>query len=438
VANEGLERLVALLQETPVPNLVPTLVGQLSKGVTLHELVAAGAVCNARAFGGHDYDGYHTFMAMAPAFNMAKELPEKERALPIIKVLHRNSRTMRSGPGKHPNRLEHVEPAEVKGDQPIGKLMLEATRAKRIPEADRLFMAASKTSLQDGYNELQTLVHDDVNVHRVVLAWRSWETIDFTGQEHARTLLRQSVHFCCDESRGKQAISTILPQLMDKYGFMDKAVGKKEADDAWVEQLSQTVYSSSREQGGRSGCGRAGGGLFSRSSGRGSLGGLCPPGAGRSRPGEERQPGEADGQRSRRLGGRPRLRLGQRLAAHRSGQQTRATLRQSDRRSVPHGGPDGPSAKGTLSAGRGPGTGEGKGPGRSAEAGRGKRSAPAISAAPAPWSSVTARRRATPRRCSLCCCASRSARMERCTPRSITARSARSSLPFVRRSVGGT
>src|SRR5262249_1478245 len=101
-AHEGLERLGALLQETPAGKLAPAVIAQLGKGVTLRELVAAGAVCNARAFGGHDYDGYHTFMAMAPSFAMAQEMPEKERPLPIIKVLHRNSRTMGSGPGKHP------------------------------------------------------------------------------------------------------------------------------------------------------------------------------------------------------------------------------------------------------------------------------------------------------------------------------------------------
>ena len=248
VNHEGLERLVALLQETPVNNLMPTLVGQLGKGVTLHELVAAGALCNARVFGGHNYDGYHTFMAMAPSFKMSQELPEKERALPILKVLHRNSRTMGSGPGKHPNLLGHVEPAELKGDQPVGKLLLEAARAHRVADGDKLFLAAAKTSLQDGYNELLPLIHDDLNVHRVVLAWRSWETIDFTGQDHARTLLRQSVHFCCEgNDRSSRGISIILPKLMDKFKLMDKPIGKKDADDVWVERLSETIYSANRE-----------------------------------------------------------------------------------------------------------------------------------------------------------------------------------------------
>jgi hypothetical protein len=246
-APPGLDRLVGLLQETPVPKLVPTLIGQLEKGVSLRDLVAAGAVANARAFGGHDYDGYHTFMALAPSFAMAQLMPEKERALPIIKVIHRNSRTMRSGPGRPADRLGHAEPAEVKGDQPVGKLLLEASRARRIGDADRLFLTAAKNSLQDAYNDLLPLIQDDLNVHRVVLAWRSWETIDFTGQEHARTLLRQSVHFCCSEGNN-QPIRTVLPRLMEKYRLMEKQVGRKEADDAWVEQLAKTVYGTNREQ----------------------------------------------------------------------------------------------------------------------------------------------------------------------------------------------
>src|SRR5262245_2995113 len=249
-APEGLERLVALLQETPASNLVPALVGQLEKGATLRELVAAAAVTNARAFGGHDYDGYHTFMALAPSFAMAELLPEKERALPVIKVIHRNSRTMRSGPGRPADRLGHAEPAQLKGDQPVGKLLVEATRARRLAAGDGIFLAAAQGSLKDAYDELQSVVHDELNVHRVVLAWRAWETIDFTGQDHARTLLRQSIHFCSDprHSGGEQPIRKLLPELMEKYGLMEKAPGTKQADDAWVERVGQTVYAEPREQ----------------------------------------------------------------------------------------------------------------------------------------------------------------------------------------------
>jgi hypothetical protein len=248
---EGLERLIAMLQETPVPKLVPTLVGQLDKGTDLRSLVAAAALANVRAFAGQDYDGYHTFMALAPAYAMAQELPNKERALPIVKVLHRNSRLMGSGPNRKPDRLSPAEPAELKGDQPANKLLLEAARKHHIAEADRIYLAMAKGSLEQTYNDLQDIYHDELNVHRVVLAWRSWETIKFTGHDHARTLLRQTVRFCSDGDHGvghTAVIREVLPRLMEKYRLMEKGIGKKEADDAWVERLSQVVFAEKQEQ----------------------------------------------------------------------------------------------------------------------------------------------------------------------------------------------
>ena len=70
-----LEPLVALMQETPVNKLLPRLVETMQTGTELRTLVAAGALANARTFGGQDYTGYHAFMALAPALDMAKELP---------------------------------------------------------------------------------------------------------------------------------------------------------------------------------------------------------------------------------------------------------------------------------------------------------------------------------------------------------------------------
>src|SRR4051794_6963850 len=63
----SLEPLVSLMQETPVNRLLPLLVDQLKSGTDLQRLVAAAALANARAFGGEDYVGFHTIMAMAPA-----------------------------------------------------------------------------------------------------------------------------------------------------------------------------------------------------------------------------------------------------------------------------------------------------------------------------------------------------------------------------------
>ena len=248
----GMERLVALLQETPVPKLMPTLVEQLEKGVTLRQLVAAGALANAHAFGGHNYDGYHTFMALAPSFAMAQELPEKQRALPVFKVLHRNcaDHGQRSRQASRPACRSQA--GRNRGRQ-ADRTATGRADAKQTHRGGRSTAPGRHQPLAG--RRLQrhaVIVQDEVNVHRVVLAWRSWETLDFTGKEHARTLLRQSVHFCCDENGNKgNPIRTLLPQLMEKYKLMDKKPGTKEADDAWVEKLSQTIYAREPDSGGR-------------------------------------------------------------------------------------------------------------------------------------------------------------------------------------------
>src|SRR5688572_18358438 len=74
-----MEPLVALMQETPPAQLTALLVERLKSGTDLQTLVAAGALANARTFGGEDYIGFHTFMALAPAYRMALELPADQR-----------------------------------------------------------------------------------------------------------------------------------------------------------------------------------------------------------------------------------------------------------------------------------------------------------------------------------------------------------------------
>ncbi len=98
-ANEGPERLtfgsreplVTLMQETSPDRILPLVVDRLRDGTDLRTLVAAAALANARTFGGEDYVGFHTMMALAPAYHMASELPASRRALPVLKVLYRNA-----------------------------------------------------------------------------------------------------------------------------------------------------------------------------------------------------------------------------------------------------------------------------------------------------------------------------------------------------------
>src|SRR4051812_40918286 len=78
-----LEPLVRLMQETPANKLLPVLSEKLRSGTDLRRLVAAAALANARTFGGEDYIGFHTMMALAPALHMSSELPDALKPLPI-------------------------------------------------------------------------------------------------------------------------------------------------------------------------------------------------------------------------------------------------------------------------------------------------------------------------------------------------------------------
>lgn len=79
-----LESLVSLMQDTAADELLPLLQARLKHGTSLRTLTAAGALANARTFGGHDYIGFHTMVALSPAHHMAAELPAKEAALPVF------------------------------------------------------------------------------------------------------------------------------------------------------------------------------------------------------------------------------------------------------------------------------------------------------------------------------------------------------------------
>ncbi len=68
-----IEPLVSFMQEASLDKLLPALVDKLNAGMDLKTLVSAAALANARAFGGQDYAGYHAFMALVPAYQMAGE-----------------------------------------------------------------------------------------------------------------------------------------------------------------------------------------------------------------------------------------------------------------------------------------------------------------------------------------------------------------------------
>ncbi len=246
-----LEPLAALLQDTPTNKLMPVLVAKLKDGTDLRSLVAAGALANAREFGGKHYEGYHTFMALAPAFQMANELPEAMRPLPVLKVLYRNATHIQGQGGRKKEVLHPVKPTPIPAGQIGGEAVRNAARHNEQAKAEGIFAGiALEGTPEDAFNHVLCCVEDDVNVHRVVLAWRAWAMLDFTGPEHAHTLLRQSVLFCCEENRNgqPQQIQTLLPKLLDQYKLVGKKQGTREADNAWIESLAKVIYSGGREK----------------------------------------------------------------------------------------------------------------------------------------------------------------------------------------------
>jgi len=245
----ALDPLVDLLQETPAESLLPLLVQRLRSGASLSDLVAAGALANARAHGGCDYNGYHALMAMMPSFEMAAQMPAPYAALPVLKVLHRNARFIQEDGRAKADALDPLAGAAGDAD------LVASVRARDLPGAERGLAALEESSPLRAYEELQTVVRDEMNVHRVVLAWRAYDLLRLTGEQHALTMLRQSVRFCIDEDeslarRGQQpdGIRSLLPRLMAEHGLERRERGSRKADDAWIEALGTRIFSSERPE----------------------------------------------------------------------------------------------------------------------------------------------------------------------------------------------
>jgi hypothetical protein len=250
----ALEPLVTLMEETSADRLLPIVVERMKSGTDLREFVSAAALANARAFGGQDYDGYHALMALLPSYQMSRELPEAERALPVLKVIYRNTNHIQGVGARSHEAIHALEAAPPAGARPGAEGLREAERKQDMDGAERIFAAMAAGPLDDAYNNLQYLVQDNTNVHRVVLAWRAWAMLDLTGKEHAHTLLRQSVRFCVDEEANlrkygsAEPLRALLPRLIDDQRLMSLATDKRLPDDAWIERMAHTIYASSREK----------------------------------------------------------------------------------------------------------------------------------------------------------------------------------------------
>jgi hypothetical protein len=249
----SLEPLVRFMQETPTDKLLGGLAGKLKSGTDLRRLVAAGALANARTFGGEDYVGFHTMMALAPSLHMAGELPEALQPLPVFKVLYRNTNRIQEKGGRKEEVLHLVKPASLSEGRTGAEAVRDAVHRQATDEAERLFATLAQAGSNDALNDLLYTVQDHTEVHRVVLPYRAWDLLDLIGQEHAHTLLRQSVRYCIKaEAWPHNAVydepRTLLAKMLEEHKLLDRSPGTRAGDDSWVEQLSQTIFKSTPEQ----------------------------------------------------------------------------------------------------------------------------------------------------------------------------------------------
>ncbi len=244
------EPLVELIQKTPPDKILPLIVERLNKGTDLKDVVAAAALANARNFGGENYVGYHTMMALAPSYAMSRELPTEKQALPVLKVLYRNCGCIASSGGHEV--LLPVEAAPLDKEKLGGEVLRDQARNRDKKNAEAVFASLAKGDAKDAFNHLLYAVDDDTEVHRVVLAYRSYDMLSLVGTEHAHTLLRQSVRYCVDAeqwNRGRpRQCRTVLPKMLDKHKLLDKTAGTRKLDDDGIRRLSENIFKTSPEQ----------------------------------------------------------------------------------------------------------------------------------------------------------------------------------------------
>ncbi len=247
----ALDNLVDFIQGTPANKLIPLVVEKLDKGTSLKELVAAAALANARAFGGEDYVGFHTLMALTPAYAIAMEEKDpRKQPLAVLKVLYRNATRIAEKGGMNANVLKPVK-QEASQPEVNGEQLRELVRKRDLAGAEKAFAGICQGSADQSFNNLMMMVDDGAEVHRVVLVSRSWDLLNFVGKERAHTLLRQSVHYCLDAEKNagyQKDIREVLPKVMDQHQLLSKVKTIRQADDKWVEDTGMAIFKASPSQ----------------------------------------------------------------------------------------------------------------------------------------------------------------------------------------------
>lgn len=244
-----MEPLVCFMQETPISKFQPALAGKLKEGVPLKKLVAAGVLANARTFGGEDYIGFHTLMALGPCLKMSATLPGKEQALPVFKVLYRNTNRIQENGGRGD---EVLHPVAHGTDKPTAEQLRDAVKGQDTAKAETMFATMMQQDADAGFNALLECVQDNPEVHRTVLPYRAWDLLDLVGREHATTMLRMSLRYCLNAEKYRRPEwdehGGILMKLLDEHKLLGRAPGTKSMDDGTVDKLAMTIFKGSPEE----------------------------------------------------------------------------------------------------------------------------------------------------------------------------------------------
>jgi hypothetical protein len=241
--------LVELMRSTPANKLQPLLAEKILKGETdLKKLVAAGALANAVTFGGCDYVGFHTAMAMLPSLQMSSQLSGNRQPLPVLKVLYRNAQQIQGVGGASTTAMHDMHPVAHSPDGDLSVQIRDACRKADVKHGEALLASVGDSPL-DAFNALQMAMQDDLNVHRFVFAHRTYGLVGLLGKEYSYSILRQCVRFCANHEatrigrkQPESPIRTLVPKLLDQYKLEGKSLGKRDPGDAAVDELCQAIY----------------------------------------------------------------------------------------------------------------------------------------------------------------------------------------------------
>ena len=156
---------------------------------------------------------------------------------------------------------------------------------------------STQGSVGEAYNDLQYCLHDEIDVHRVVLCLARLGD-DRPGRQGPGSHPAPPVGSVLRPRAGQSEHRNSKPccrNCWTNIKLLDKPPGDRRAEDAWVDRLAMTIYTATPDPGGRSRRRGPGRGDLARGRRRGDFAGLEPAGALRPGPCQGRTAGKTVG-----------------------------------------------------------------------------------------------------------------------------------------------